>query len=71
MEHLSTLITLVVLGLGAWNTYMHLSIKTVVLELQLNIRKDMNGRYQTLEAAKERDRVQDERLERVEDKVFK
>ena len=49
MENFSTFLTVLVLGVGIWNTYMHSSIKTVMLELQLNLRREFNGRYVTLD----------------------
>lgn len=78
MPELSTFITIAVLGIGIWNTYMHLSIKTVILELQLNIRREMNGKYVSIEnaaAAASVLKAAEERLEdrvgRIEDKVYK
>lgn len=65
--NLSNILTILVLVVTAWNAYQHTTMKNVILELQLNLKREFNGRYQSLEVAKQ----VEERLERVEDKVFK
>lgn len=57
----------VVAFVSAFNAYNNQKIKNSILEVQLNLRKEFNGRYETLENAQ----AQERRVERLEEKVFK
>ena len=41
--------TLLTAALSAWNAYQNARIGRVIAELQLNMRREYNGRYITLE----------------------
>lgn len=50
-----------------YNTYHTLNVKNIILELQLNLRREFNGRYQTIDGAK----LEKERLDRIEARLNK
>lgn len=41
-----TIGTVILLGVTAWNAYTNNKIKTVVLQMEINLRREFNGRYQ-------------------------
>lgn len=46
---IALLLSILTTGIGAWNGFMNLKISKVVAELRLNIMKDMNGRYVSID----------------------
>lgn len=61
-----SIVSLVSVLIGIWNTFVSKDIALIVTELQLNMKKEFNGRYQTLTSAGElKERVT--RLEEHED----
>ncbi len=65
--NLNTGITLAVLGVTCYNTYAHTKIKNTVLELQINLKREFNGRYQSLAGGQDSTK----RIERLEDLEMK
>lgn len=58
-----SVVSLASVGISIWNAFITKATTLIIMELQLNLKREFNGRYQTLAAAQD---VKD-RVKRLED----
>jgi len=68
-DYIQLLGLLLVIGnitVSVWNSYQHNNLKLIIAELQLNLRKELNGRYVVISSFEDAR----ERIKRLEDNAL-